>query len=65
MDARLQKDFALGRGAHLGLFLDALNLNNENSPQAVVSPNVTSGSYQFPTAFVTPRRFMLSGKFSF
>ena len=65
IDARLQKDFQLGRGARLGVFADALNLNNENAPQGVVSANVTSSSYQFPTTFVAPRRFMLSGKFSF
>jgi hypothetical protein len=65
LDARLQKDFALGRGARLVVFVDALNLNNENAPQSVVQANVTSSSYQFPTTFVSPRRFMLSGKFSF
>jgi carboxypeptidase family protein/TonB-dependent receptor-like protein len=65
VDARLQKDIALGRGARVALMFDALNLNNENSPQAVVQANVTSSSYQFPTSFVAPRRFMLSGKFSF
>jgi hypothetical protein len=65
VDARLQKDFTLSRGVRLGLFMDALNLNNENAPQGVVSANVTSSSYQFPTTFVAPRRFMLSGKFSF
>ena len=42
LDARIQKDFALGGGSRLTLFLDALNLNNENSPQAVVSANVTN-----------------------
>jgi hypothetical protein len=65
IDARLQKDVALGGGARVGIFLDALNLNNENAPQGVVQANVTSSSYQFPTTFVAPRRFMLSGKFSF
>jgi hypothetical protein len=67
VDARLQKEFALGRGIRLSIFADALNLNNENAPQSVVSANVTSSSYQFPnpTTFVAPRRFMLSGKFSF
>ena len=65
IDARLQKDIALGRGARVGLVFDALNLNNENAPQAVVQANVTSSSYQFPTTFVAPRRYMLSGKFSF
>jgi hypothetical protein len=65
LDARLQKDFALGRGARLGLFVDALNLNNEDAHQGVVSPNVTSSQYQYQSAFVAPRRYMLSGKFSF
>ena len=49
------------RRSACAVFLDALNLNNENAPQAVVQANVTSSSYQFPTTFVAPRRFMLSG----
>ena len=65
IDGRLQKSFALGHGARAILLVDALNLNNENAPQAVVQANVTSSSYQFPTSFVAPRRFMLSGKFTF
>jgi Carboxypeptidase regulatory-like domain len=65
IDARVQKDFLLGRGTRLGLFVDMLNLNNENSPQGVVSANVTNANYQYPTSFIQPRRFMLSGKFSF
>ena len=65
IDARIQKDITLGRGARMVLFMDALNLNNENAPQAVVQANVTSSSYQFPTTFVAPRRYMLSAKFSF
>ena len=55
----------VGGASRLTLFLDALNLNNENTPQAVVSANVTNGQYQYPTTFVAPRRLMLSGKFSF
>jgi hypothetical protein len=65
IDARLQKEFPLGRGARLGVFVDALNLNNENAYQNVVSANVTSSVYQYQAGFVAPRRFMLSGKFSF
>jgi hypothetical protein len=65
IDARLQKEFPLGRGARLGVFADALNLNNENAHQGVVSANVTSSVYQYQSGFVAPRRFMLSGKFSF
>ena len=64
-DARVQKEFPLGRGVRVSVFLDALNLGNENAPQSVVTANVTSSSYQFPTTFVAPRRIMLSGKFSF
>jgi outer membrane receptor protein involved in Fe transport len=65
LDARLQKDVRLGRGARVGLVIDALNLNNENAWQSVVTANVTSSSYQFPTSFAQPRRYMLSAKFSF
>jgi outer membrane receptor protein involved in Fe transport len=65
LDARLQKEFALGHGARVAVFLDALNLTNENAPQAVVQANVTSSAYQVPTTFVAPRRLMLNGKFSF
>ena len=65
VDARIPKDFALGGASRLTLFLDALNLNNENSQQSVASANVTNPQYQFPTTFVAPRRLMLSGKFSF
>ena len=65
VDARVQKEFPLGRGTRISLVMDALNLNNTNSEQGVVSANVTSSSYQFPTTFVAPRRAMLSGKFSF
>jgi hypothetical protein len=65
LDARVQKDIRLGGGARVSLFVDALNLNNENAPQGVVQANVTSSQYQFPTTFVAPRRLMLSAKFSF
>jgi hypothetical protein len=71
LDARLQKDFSLGRGARVSLFVDALNLNNENAAQSVKSVSVTSPNYQFPgggpvpPGFITPRKFMLSAKFHF
>ncbi len=65
VDGRVQKEVRLGGGARVILSLDALNLTNENANQAVVTANVTSSSYQFPTSFVAPRRLMLNGKFSF
>ena len=64
LDGRVQKDFTF-RGARATLLLDGLNLLNENAPQAVQSTNVASSVYQYPQTFVTPRRFMLSAKFSF
>ena len=64
LDGRVQKDFTFG-GARASLILDALNLLNENAPQAVQSTNVTSAVYQYPQTFVAPRRFMLSAKFNF
>jgi hypothetical protein len=64
IDARVQKEFRVGE-SRLTVFLDALNLNNANSPQAVLSANVTNPQYQYPATFIAPRRLMLSGKFSF
>jgi len=55
----------LGRGARVSFFIDALNLNNENAPQGVLSASVTSPNYQVPTTFITPRKFMLSAKIHF
>ena len=65
IDARLQKDFKLGGSKLLSVFVDALNLNNEDANQAVQSTNVSSGVYQYPSVFAQPRRFMLGAKASF
>jgi len=64
IDARVQKDFSFG-GTRLGLYVDMLNLNDENAPQGVVSSSVTNASYQYPTNFIQPRRAMLSAKLTF
>lgn len=65
LDARLQWDAPLGGDRKLAVFVDALNLNNENAAQTVQSANVTSGVYHYPSTFVAPRRLMLGTKFSF
>ena len=65
IDARLQKDFKLGGSKRLSVFVDALNLNNEDANQAVQSARVTSSVYQYPSTFAQPRRFMLGAKASF
>ena len=65
IDARLQKDFKLGGSKRLSVFVDALNLNNEDANQVVQSTNVASSRYQYPFFHAQPRRFMLGAKASF
>jgi len=65
IDARLQKDFKLGGSKRLSVFVDALNLNNEDANQGVQSTIVSSDVYQYPSFFAHPRRFMLGAKASF
>jgi outer membrane receptor protein involved in Fe transport len=66
LDLRVQKDFVLdSRGTRIGLFVDALNLLNEDSYEAVRSSIATSSSYELPTTFIFPRRFQVGAKFTF
>jgi outer membrane receptor protein involved in Fe transport len=66
LDLRVQKDFVLDdRGTRIGLFLDALNLLNEDAYESVRSATATSSSFDVPDVFLNPRRFMVGAKFSF
>jgi len=65
LDMRFQQDFRFGKDARLGVFVDALNLLNEDSPESVQSSLATSGVFNFYTTPVFPRRFMFGGKFRF
>jgi hypothetical protein len=66
VDLRVQKDFVLDdRGTRIGLFLDALNLLNDDAHEQVLSSIATSSSYKLPTNFVFPRRFQVGVKFTF
>jgi outer membrane receptor protein involved in Fe transport len=65
LDVRVQKLFRLGRGARIGLFLDALNLFNEGTNQNVLDQLGTSESFGLPSFFLPPRRLMLGAKFQF
>jgi hypothetical protein len=66
LDLRVQKDFVLDdRGTRIGLFLDALNLLNEDAYEGVRSSIATSSSFDVPDAFLLPRRFMVGAKFTF
>jgi hypothetical protein len=65
LDMRLQKDFNLAKDVRLSLFVDALNLLNEDVWESVGSSTVTSSLFNEPIAPVFPRRFMLGAKFRF
>ncbi len=66
LDLRLQKDFTLGdRGTRIGVFMDALNLLNEDAYEDVRSSIATSSSFNVPDVFLLPRRFIVGAKFTF
>ncbi|MGH9334045.1 MAG: hypothetical protein ACRD21_09875, partial [Vicinamibacteria bacterium] len=66
VDLRIQKDFTLDqRGTRIGVFVDALNLLNDDAYEGVRSSLATSSSYKIPNIFVFPRRFMVGVKFIF
>ena len=65
VDMRLQKDFRFGKDVRLGVFVDGLNLMNEDAWETVGSTLVTSDSFNEPLSPVFPRRFMLGAKFRF
>jgi outer membrane receptor protein involved in Fe transport len=66
LDLRFQKEFALdSRGTRIGLFIDALNLLNDDAYEDVRSSLATSSSYKVPDVFILPRRFIVGAKFTF
>jgi outer membrane receptor protein involved in Fe transport len=65
VDLRLQKDFSLGRGAHLALFADFLNTLNDDAYENVESSLGTADNFGRPSRFVFPRRMMLGARFRF
>lgn len=65
VDMRLQKDFRFGKNVRLGLFVDGLNLLNEDAWETVQSSLVTSDSFDHLATPVFPRRFMLGTKLRF
>jgi len=66
LDLRIQKDFVLDqRGTRIGLFVDALNLLNDDANEGLRSNIATSSVYKRPTTFIFPRRFLVGAKFTF
>jgi carboxypeptidase family protein/TonB-dependent receptor-like protein len=67
LDARVQKEFALSKGARASVFVDFFNLTNDASYQQNLSDIGTSSNYAKPngTSFALPRRAMLGAKLDF
>jgi outer membrane receptor protein involved in Fe transport len=65
VDARIQKDFKLGKSVKLSVFADGLNLTNEDAWESVQSSLVTSDVFNWPFDPVDPRRVMVGAKFKF
>jgi len=65
LDMRLQKDFKLKDNVRFSVFVDALNLLNEDAYEGVQSTIVTSSVFNYPFDPVDPRRFMLGAKLRF
>ncbi len=65
LDMRVQKEFKLGKDAAIGLFVDALNLLNDDAYDDVGSRLGTSDAFGQPSFFVLPRRLMLGARVHF
>ena len=64
-DARVEKDFKLGKNVRLGAFADFFNILNNDATQTVQSTIPTSSVFWFPADPVDPRRVMLGTKLRF
>ncbi|HUG52139.1 MAG TPA: TonB-dependent receptor [Vicinamibacteria bacterium] len=65
LDLRLQKEFSLGKTAGVALFVDGLNVFNDDANDGVGSRLGTSDSFGLRTDFVLPRRMMVGAKLKF
>lgn len=64
-DARIEKDFKIGKNVRLGVFADLLNLLNNDATQTVQSTIPTSSVFWFPAEPVDPRRAMVGTRLRF
>jgi outer membrane receptor protein involved in Fe transport len=65
LDARVEKDFKAGEKVRLSLFVDVLNVLNENATQTVQSTIPTSSVFWYPLDPIDPRRAMVGAKLRF
>jgi carboxypeptidase family protein/TonB-dependent receptor-like protein len=63
LDARVQKEFRVtGSPVRFDVFMDALNLTNNDYYESVGSSLGTSAAFGVPTRYITPRRLQLGAK---
>ena len=65
LDVRLQKLFAIGPQARVGVFFDFLNLFNAGTNESVESRLGTSSGFGVRSVFLPPRRLQLGVEFQF
>jgi hypothetical protein len=66
IDARVQKSFPLGKpGFNLDLFVDALNLANNDTTENVLSRRGDVTTFGVPARYIYPRRLQLGARIKF
>jgi hypothetical protein len=68
VDVRFDKTFPFGTKARLlSIYLDVFNLNNQGVATGAAAPNTeaSGATYGVPTAWSTPRTFLISGRLTF
>lgn len=65
IDLRAQKEFGLGMGHTVGLFLDLLNMTNSDQAEGIASTLGTAATFGTPTRYIPPRRAMFGVKYRF
>ena len=65
LDVRFQKEFHFNKEANVALFVDALNLFNDNANEGIASRRADASTFGYPTRFIFPRRFMVGAKLRF
>ena len=60
LDVRLSRAIAVGGMGHVELLVDVLNALNDTAEEGLATDNLLSANFGQPTAFVDPRRAMIS-----
>jgi hypothetical protein len=60
LDLRISRPVSFGGGRRIELTLDALNVLNNAAEEGLITDNLASANFGLPSAFIDPRRFMIS-----